>query len=348
MRGSLSVLIAALLAGCSPSGGGIPGDAVRIPADAETDPIIGMGDAADDPAIWLHPSDPSKSLIIGTHKKGGGLEVYDLNGTRLSSYPQGSFNNVDLRYGMNVGSETIDIIATNNRTDDTVALFSVNPAARTLSRINAGALPSLSNSYGLCMYRNPATDRFYVFVTNKNGKVVQLELFASGSAVDGREVRRFDAGGQSEGCVADDETGYLYIGEEATGIWRYGANPKDGTDRVLIDGTGINGHLRADIEGLALYKRADGSGYLLASSQGNNTFCVYDRQSGIYRGRFTIAAGEIDKVSHTDGIEAISTPLGESYGRGLFVAQDNSDMSGNAQNFKLVDFGKILDAMALP
>ena len=37
---------------------------------------------SDDPAIWLYPTDPSKSLIIGTDKdEDGALYVFDLNGT---------------------------------------------------------------------------------------------------------------------------------------------------------------------------------------------------------------------------------------------------------------------------
>jgi 3-phytase len=41
-----------------------------------------MGDAADDPAIWVHPVDPALSLVLGTDKKGG-LNVFDLEGKRL-------------------------------------------------------------------------------------------------------------------------------------------------------------------------------------------------------------------------------------------------------------------------
>src|SRR6187551_2490222 len=34
----------------------------------ETSPVKGFGDAADDPAIWVHPTDPEKSLIFATDK----------------------------------------------------------------------------------------------------------------------------------------------------------------------------------------------------------------------------------------------------------------------------------------
>ena len=54
----------------------------------ETEPVSTYGDAADDPAVWVHPTDPSQSLIIGANKKLG-LEVYDLAGRRIQSSPTG-------------------------------------------------------------------------------------------------------------------------------------------------------------------------------------------------------------------------------------------------------------------
>src|SRR3546814_16511798 len=38
----------------------------------------------DDPAIWINPSDPAQSLLIGTDKdENGGLYVYDLQGKKI-------------------------------------------------------------------------------------------------------------------------------------------------------------------------------------------------------------------------------------------------------------------------
>ena len=54
------------------------------------------GDAADDPAVWVNPDDPSKSVIVGTDKEGG-LMVYDLAGRQLQYLPVGDMNNVDVR-----------------------------------------------------------------------------------------------------------------------------------------------------------------------------------------------------------------------------------------------------------
>jgi myo-inositol-hexaphosphate 3-phosphohydrolase len=55
------------------------GDARRVAATVETEPVPHSADAADDAAIWIHPTDPSLSTVLGTDKvEGGGLGVYDL------------------------------------------------------------------------------------------------------------------------------------------------------------------------------------------------------------------------------------------------------------------------------
>jgi 3-phytase len=39
-----------------------------VAAAGETTPVPHGGDAADDPAIWIHPTDPGQSTIIGSGK----------------------------------------------------------------------------------------------------------------------------------------------------------------------------------------------------------------------------------------------------------------------------------------
>ena len=53
---------------------------------AETAPVPHSGDAADDPAIWVNPANPSASRIFDTDKQGG-LAVYDLAGKELQYLP---------------------------------------------------------------------------------------------------------------------------------------------------------------------------------------------------------------------------------------------------------------------
>src|SRR5262245_31952618 len=61
-----------------------------VAATVETDPVPHDGDAADDPAIWVHPTDPAKSVILGTDKRGG-LALYDLAGRQIQYLPGGDF-----------------------------------------------------------------------------------------------------------------------------------------------------------------------------------------------------------------------------------------------------------------
>ena len=90
-----------------------------------------------------------------------------------------------------------------------------------------------TEAYGFCLYQNRRTHKYYAFANDKNGAVEQWELFDNGSGkVDGVRVRSFDVGSQTEGMVADDQLGYLYVGEEDVGIWRYGAEPNDPADKA--------------------------------------------------------------------------------------------------------------------
>lgn len=55
------------------------------------------GDTADDSAIWIHPIDPSQSIIIGDDKNGG-MMVWDLTGAEIQYIDATKrLNNVDIR-----------------------------------------------------------------------------------------------------------------------------------------------------------------------------------------------------------------------------------------------------------
>ena len=138
----------------------------------------------------------------------------------------------------------------------------------------------------------------------------------------------------TEGCVADDELRSLYLAEEKVGIWKFGVEPDSGTNRTLVARVGDNG-LVADVEGLTIYYATQGRGYLIASSQGNNTYKVYER-SGENRYVLTIdpKEGQIDDVSDTDGICVTSCPTSAQFAQGVLAVQDGSNAGGN-QNFKL-------------
>lgn len=319
-------------------------------ASVETEPVASLNDAADDPAIWVHPTDPSRSLIIGTDKKNG-LEVYDLTGKRVQRLADGRMNNVDLRYGFVLGGQQVAIVAATNRTDQTLALYAVDANGR-LGNIADDKIPTgMADPYGLCMCRSTAGE-YYVFANDGDtGHFKQWQLEARGDRVGARLVREFGVGSQAEGCAADDGTGALYIAEEDVGLWRYSAAPDGGNARTSID-TVAGGHLTDDAEGVTIYYGPGSSGYLIASSQGSNDYNVYQRDGdNRFIGKFAIVQSPegIDGTSDTDGIDVTSAPLGSAFPHGLFVAQDGKNTSpAAAQNFKLVPWERIAQALNLP
>lgn len=326
----------------------------QVQATVETEPVSVEGDAADDIAIWIHPRNTALSTIIGTQKQGS-LLVYDLTGKQIQELPDGKMNNVDLRYHYPLGLETITLVAASNRTNNSIAFYKINSKSRKLENVAARTITVglKKEIYGLCMYHKPLTEQYYVFVNDKNGMVEQWEMFNTGKGqVDANLVRSFNVGSQTEGCVADDELAFFYIGEENVGIWKYSADLDGGETRIQVDTTGPNGHLTSAVEGLTIYNGGRWNGYLIASSQGSNTFTIYQRSNNNdYIGTFQIVTNNsrgIDNVSNTDGIDVSNVPLNNTFPFGVLVVQDgwNSNPVEN-QNFKLVPWEQIADAFGL-
>ena len=85
----------------------------------------------------------------------------------------------------------------------------------------------------------------------------------------------------------------------------------------------------------------DGNGYLIASVQGSNGYLLIDRKSLQAKTFFRIVSNElIDGTTETDGIDVSSIPTSK-FPNGFFIAQDD-DNDGLNQNFKLVDWNKII------
>ena len=309
----------------------------RLSATVETDPVPSSGDAADDAAVWVHPRDPARSVVIGTDKRGG-IGVYDLGGRQLTYRKGGKPNNVDLRCGFRLGDRSVALVTAGDRERNEILVYRLDPVTRTLVDVAARPIVPGLDVYGSCMYRSRATGNVFVIATSEQGEIEQWRLFANRNGfVAGERVRRFDLGSQTEGCVADDALGRLYLAEEERGIWRYGAEPWGGTRRTLVDTTGRGGHLEADVEGLTILTGPRDTGYLVASSQGDSSFAVYRREGrNAYAGRFRIVGrGPVDAVEGTDGIAGVGAPLGPRFPTGLLVVQDGDNDDGN-QNFKLM------------
>jgi 3-phytase len=326
--------------------------AITMMPTVETEPVTTYGDAADDPAVWVHPGDPAQSLIIGTNKESG-LETYNLDGTRVQLLADGRMNNVDVRYGFPYQRQRVAIVVASNRTDKTIAVYKVDTATRRLEKLATGDMSTgLDDPYGLCLYHSARNDRFYVFINDADsGLLRQWHIADRRGKVELKRVRDIEIGSQAEGCVADDVTASIYVGEEDVGIWKYGAEPDAGSTRRSVDNT-ESGHLTADVEGLGIYRGAGGAGYLVASNQGANNYVLY-RLDGDndYTGTFHIVANNelgIDGASETDGLDATGTALGAAFPNGAVIVQDGRNLTPkDRQNFKIVPWERIAEALGL-
>ncbi|MFB6319873.1 phytase [Saccharicrinis sp. FJH54] len=321
-----------------------------VNATTETTPVPEgrNDDSADDPAIWINRTDPEKSIIVGTDKKGG-MATYNLDGKELYYLASGKMNNCDIRQGYSLNGDTVDIVAASNRSFQSISLFQIYPDGK-LDTVHARLIPSQMQDevYGLCMYHSRKTEKFFVFVNSKAGEVEQWELFTNGNKVDAKMVRSFSVGTQTEGMVTDDENAVLYLGEEQAGIWKFNAEPDGSTNGTFVKNSSEdNRNIKYDIEGLAIYDSGNGNGLLMASSQGNYTYAVFERQdSNRYLGSFRITDGEVDGVEETDGIDISAVPMGPKYPKGILVVQDGYNYDGRkkmSQNYKYISMDSVLN-----
>ena len=178
-------------------------------AVVQSEPVPSQGDAADDPAIWIHPEEPALSLVLGTDKKGG-LNVFDLDGKRVQIISNGARpNNVNVLYGFPLGGSKVDlaVAGTRSKAKAGVTLWRIDPKVRRLTEL--GPVPAFTvfgggEPYGSCVYRSPRDKLFYVFITSKEGAIEQYRLDDTGKgSIRGTLVRSLHVESTAEGCVAD-------------------------------------------------------------------------------------------------------------------------------------------------
>lgn len=326
------------LSACATTPEILPFEIQSVPAAVETAPMVGVGDRADDPAIWVSDSEDQPSLILGTSKDEG-LHVYELSGEELQFLDVGAVNNVDIRGRYAVAS------------NDEVGALSWFVISRNVSEpvLHIGDTPVQSvEPYGVCLGQDEAG--LVAAITYKDGLV---EFWRADQSKDA-DIRAslettVQLESQLEGCVFDETQDLIFIGEEAFGIWSYAYREADAEPQI-VDSIAASNGLVADVEGVSIYYAPNG-GYIVASAQEADRFVVYDRlPPHAARGIFTItenADGSIDAVSHTDGLDVVSSPL-PGYPQGLLVVQDDGNPdSGVDQNFKLIDWALIKNALNL-
>ena len=320
-----------------------------ITADLETDEVASQPgiDAADDPAIWVNTENSEKSLVLGTNKKGG-MHVFDMQGKELQYLPVGCMNNVDLRDGFMYKGKEVVLVAASNCTRNTISFFYIDKETLMLSDTICNIKSTVDMVYGICMYKSSITNKYYVFLNGEGADVEQWEIESDANKIDYELVRTFRVSSRPEGMVADDQDGILYIGVEEEGILKIKAEPEYNFEINWVNGSNPTDRslISSDIEGLALYK-TDSKTYLIASSQGNFSYPVFEiGNPDKFLFSFIINDGEVDGVVETDGIDMVNNYLNEKFPKGMLVLQDGYNFKNDTlqrQNFKYVSWEKIED-----
>ena len=336
-------------------------------AAAETPATSASTVQTSDPAIWVNPQDPTKSLILGANNEDG-LGVYNLSGAKqteagVTAPKLGTttltVNGVDTRNGVMLSGSPASVATVVS--NGVMQFYVIDPATGQLANRTSTATGVTPPAWGqgaissVCMYQSPVSHNTYAFVLAADGEMEQLLLDGSSGKFTVSTVRGYHANGSTTtptwdvtsaakstigGCVVDDAMKTIYVSEKTAGIWKFGAEPGDPTTGTLIDtpttGTPA-GHLSTKTLGLALAETGDGTGYLIASSPDATTgpladsFMVYDRAAGnAFIRSFHVVAGTFDNCQQSVGIDAAVAKFGGSFPAGMFVCSDQHNQQSGA------------------
>jgi 3-phytase len=318
-----------LLAACTsnPHAGGPPPLQPRV----VTEPVL---HDTDDPAIWIHPTAPEKSLIVGTDKDSdGALYVFDLGGRivqRVGGLKRP--NNVDIVQGFVLGGQPVDLAIATEREAQRLRAFRL-PDMASADRGDLVVFNGDTNRapMGIALYRRPRDGALFAIVGGKSGPaegyLAQYRLSDDGTGNLKmelvRQFGRYSGKKEIESIAVDAELGYVYYSDETVGVHKYAADPDApdaGKELALFGTTGY----ASDHEGISIYKLDAHTGYLLVSDQQANRFRVYRREGEPGNPHEHVLLKTVPVATlESDGSEVTSRALGPRFPHGLFVAMTN-------------------------
>lgn len=296
----------------------------------------------DDPAIWVNPSDPGKSIVFGTDKEtNGAIYAFDLEGKIIADKSIKNIerpNNVDVEYGFKLNdSTTTDILVFTEREKQQIRVFSVPD----MKPLDNGGFPVFEDEelmenrlpMGIGLYKSKKDAVVYAIVGRKTGPktgyLYQYALKADSTGVTSNLVRKFGSFSlqkEIEAIAIDDEKGFVYYADEGVCIKKYYAEPDMGDDEISCFG---GDYFSDDIEGIAIASYADGHGYLIVSNQQKGEFNIFSRKDNSF-----IKAVNLTTLE-TDGCEVVTVALNNQFPNGLFVAMNDE------KNFYFYDLSKL-------
>ena len=355
---AVSTAVASLAFGCPDTSAPVAATsapAVLVPA-VRTDPVP---HDADDPAVWVDPVSPGRSLILGTDKAAGtgGLYVFGLDGhVRQTIAPLDRPNNVDVEYGLSVGGRLVDIAVVTERNKNRLRVYRIDPATHRLDdltsrggiRVLDGQTGEAAEPMGIGLYRRPRDGAVFAIISPKTGPrtgyLWQYRLAEDGAGkVKGAFVRRFGSfsgTGEIEAVAVDDPPGYVYYADEDAAIRKWHADPDDpqaATELAVFARRSFAGQR----EGIGIFIHPDGTGYVAAIDQtpGSSALHLFRREGGPRGPHDHIQTVKVAATGadDTDGIEVVNAPLGPAFPHGALVV-----MNSRGRNFFLYRWDDVM------
>jgi 3-phytase len=288
----------------------------------------------DDPAIWIHPQDRRKSLVIGTDKHtDGAIYAFDLEGKivkRVGGIKRP--NNVDIAYGFPMNGKKVDIAVFTEREEQRLRVFSLPD----LIPLDGGDLMIFNGDksrapMGIAIYKRPKDNVFFAFVSGKSGPPdgyigqYRLDCDISGKMKMKlvREFGHYSGVKEIESIAVDAELERVYYSDEKVGVREYQADPDAKNANKELSLFADQGFV-SDHEGISIYKLNKKTGYILVSDQQANRFWIFERQ-GSGTNPYSHRLVKIIKVAteESDGSEVTNLSLSYEFRSGLFVAMSN-------------------------
>lgn len=284
----------------------------------------------DDPAIWINPTDPGQSIILGTDKnEDGALYAFDLNGKILEDKTVRNLkrpNNVDIAYGLILSGKPTDIAVVTEREANKIRIFSL-PDMKPIDNggIEVFAGEAEQAPMGISLFTRPGDKTIFAIVGRKTGPsegyLWQYQLADDGKGnVKASVVRKFgkySGKKEIESIAVDNELGYVYYSDEQVGVRKYHADPDSSSKELALI---PNTNFTEDNEGISIYKTGAGTGFLLVSDQGADKFHIFKREGEASNAHDHKLVKIVKVAAHkSDGSEVTNVPVNTQFQKGLFV-----------------------------
>lgn len=303
-------------------------DAIRPPVI--TDNVLYT---ASTPALWINPTNPEQSLILGTDSDtNGGLYAFGLQGKVQKEHcviPLKQPHSVDVAYGFALGDSTVDIAVVTEATTQRLRAFRLPD----MKPIDGGGIAVFEGETGegfrepgaVALYKQPSTGKLYAFVARKNGPtdggfVWQYLLENESGTLGASVVRKFGIYGGEKGVFAiavDPALGYVYYTDAGIGVRKYYADPEKGNDELALF---ANTDFTENQSGVAIYPASDNTGYILVTDQQANRLHIFSREgtAGNPHQHTLIKSVNIATLEST-GSTVSTVPLNPTFKSGLFA-----------------------------